>query len=113
MSDYEMTQLLNSLDSAGGGSYSNAVNAAQGAGIWGTIAVILAIIGGILIYFLFVKAVLPAYQYMPKTTASAGFQEIPATRLSHSRGMRTGPGRTDSPAFRSEETDTVRSRQYR
>ena len=55
-SDYsELNQLLNSLDS---GSYSTSslYGTAAGAGIWGIIALILAIVGGILVYFLFVKA---------------------------------------------------------
>ena len=52
MSDYETYQLINSLSS---GSSSSA-NAAAGAGIWSIIALILAIVGAILVYFLFVKA---------------------------------------------------------
>lgn len=55
-SDYsELNQLLNSLDS---GSYSTSslYGTAAGAGIWGIIALILAIVGGILVYFLFVRA---------------------------------------------------------
>lgn len=51
MSDYETYQLINSLDTSS--SYSNS---AAGVGIWIIIAAILAIIGGILAYFLFVKA---------------------------------------------------------
>ena len=57
MSEYELNQLLNGLDSSS--SYSSASAAygtAAGAGIWGIIAIILAIIGGILVYFLFVKS---------------------------------------------------------
>ena len=50
MSDYETLQLLNSLSS---GSSSNAM---AGASIWMIIAAIIAIVGGILVYFLFVKA---------------------------------------------------------
>ena len=53
MSNYETYQLLNSLDS---GSYGSSYNALEGAGIWTIIAAILAIVGGILVYFLFVKA---------------------------------------------------------
>jgi len=53
MSDYETLQLLNNLSSTGSSSY---VSTAQGAGIWMIIAAILAIVGGILVYFLFVKA---------------------------------------------------------
>lgn len=56
--DYsELNQVLNSLDS--GSSYSTASSlygTAAGTGIWGIIALILAVIGGILVYFLFVKA---------------------------------------------------------
>ena len=51
MSDYETLQLLNSLSSSGS-SYGST---AQGIGIWSIIALILSIVGGILIYFLFVK----------------------------------------------------------
>ena len=53
MSDYETLQLLNNLSSTGSSSYAST---AQGAGIWMIIAAILAIVGGILVYFLFVKA---------------------------------------------------------
>ena len=53
MSDYETLQLLNNLSGTGSSSYASA---AQGAGIWMIIAAILAIVGGILVYFLFVKA---------------------------------------------------------
>ena len=52
MSNYETYQLLNSLDS---GSYGSSYNALEGAGIWTIIAAILAIVGGILVYFLFVR----------------------------------------------------------
>lgn len=54
MSDYEALQLINSY--GGGSGYNSNVSAMQGAGIWGIIALILAIIGGILVYFLFVNA---------------------------------------------------------
>ena len=58
MSDYsDLNQLLNSLDSSS--SYNTATSAygtMAGAGIWSIIAIILAIIGGILVYFLFVKS---------------------------------------------------------
>lgn len=50
MSTYEALQLTNSLSDTTG--YTNTV---QGFGIWGIIALILAIVGGILTYFLFVK----------------------------------------------------------
>ena len=53
MSDYETYKLINSLDS---GSYGSSVNSLEAIGIWGIIALILAIVGGILVYFLFVKA---------------------------------------------------------
>ena len=52
MSDYETLKLLNDLSSTG----SSSASAAQGAGIWMIIAAILAIVGGILVYFLFVNA---------------------------------------------------------
>lgn len=51
MSNYETYQLLNSLDNS-----SSYADTAAGIGIWGIVALILAIVGGILIYFLFVKA---------------------------------------------------------
>ena len=51
MSDYEAYQLLNSLDTS-----SSYTSAAAGASIWGIIASVLAIVGGILVYFLFVNA---------------------------------------------------------
>ena len=54
MSNYEAYQLLNSLDSSS--SYGGSMDALAGAGIWAIIAAILAIVGGILVYFLFVKA---------------------------------------------------------
>lgn len=50
MSDYEALQLINNLSGTG---YSNT---ADGVGIWMIIAAILAIVGGILVYFLFVNA---------------------------------------------------------
>ena len=50
MSDYETLQLLNSLSS---GSSSSAM---EGVGIWMIIAAIISIVGGILLYFLFMKA---------------------------------------------------------
>ncbi len=51
MSDYETYQLINSLDTSN--SYGGP---SADVGIWGIIALILAIVGGILIYFLFVNA---------------------------------------------------------
>lgn len=51
MSDYEAYQLFNSVS-----NNSSYTSAATGASIWGIIALILAIVGGILVYFLFVKA---------------------------------------------------------
>ena len=51
----ELNQLLNSLDS-GNVSTASLYGTASAAGIWGIIALILAIVGGILVYFLFVKA---------------------------------------------------------
>ena len=50
MSDYEALQLLNSL----GGTGSSSTMA--GMSIWMIIAAIIAIVGGILVYFLFVKS---------------------------------------------------------
>ena len=50
MSDYETLQLLNSLSS------SSSSSAMEGVGIWMIIAAIISIVGGILLYFLFVKA---------------------------------------------------------
>lgn len=52
MSDYEAYKLINSY----GGSSSSSADALAGAGIWIIIAAILAIIGGILVYFLFVRS---------------------------------------------------------
>ena len=52
MSDYETYKLLNDLSSSSNGSYANTV---EGIGVWGIIALILAIVGAILVYFLFVK----------------------------------------------------------
>lgn len=56
--DYsDINQLLNSLDSSSSyTSTSSMVGSAAGAGIWTIIALILAIIGGILVYFLFVRS---------------------------------------------------------
>ena len=60
MSDYsELNQLFNSLDSSSYSSYSGLTGLTgtmAGAGIWLIIASILAIIGGILVYFLFVRS---------------------------------------------------------
>lgn len=49
----ELNQLLTGLDSDGA---KGVFDFAAGAGIWGVIAAILAIVGGILVYFLFVKS---------------------------------------------------------
>ena len=54
MSTYETLQLTNNLTDATYVPYSS--SAIEGAGIWIIIALILAIIGGVLTYFLFVKA---------------------------------------------------------
>jgi hypothetical protein len=51
MSDYEAYQLFNSVS-----NNSSYTSAAAGASIWGIIALVLAIVGGILVYFLLVKA---------------------------------------------------------
>ena len=58
MSDPDVYQLYNNLGGNYGNSYTayNAIGNAAGAGIWMIIASILAIIGGILVYFLFVKS---------------------------------------------------------
>ena len=55
MSEYDTYKLINSLNSGSYGT-SSSMNALEGMGIWAIIAGILAIIGGILVYFLFVKA---------------------------------------------------------
>ena len=55
MSGYETYQIMNNLDS-GYGSYSSTLDATQGMGIWGIISLVLAIVGGILVYFLFVNS---------------------------------------------------------
>lgn len=52
MSDYETYQLINSMSN----NSSSYANSAAGAQIWSIIALILAIVGAILVYFLFVKA---------------------------------------------------------
>lgn len=51
MSDYEAYKLINSY-----GGYGSSADTLAGVGIWAIIAAILAIVGGILVYFLFVKA---------------------------------------------------------
>ncbi len=53
MSDYATYNSM--LTDVSSSNYYNS-NAIEGAGIWGIIALILAIVGGILIYFLFVKS---------------------------------------------------------
>lgn len=52
MSDYEAYQLLNNLSN----SSSNVYSTTQGVGIWNIIALVLAVVGGILVFFLFVNA---------------------------------------------------------
>lgn len=52
--DPDLYQYLNSATS--GSSYSSVAGSAAGAGMWIIIAAILSIIGGILVYFLFVKS---------------------------------------------------------
>lgn len=56
--DYsDVNQLINSLDSGSKySSTSSVMGSMAGAGIWAIIALILAVLGGILVYFLFVKA---------------------------------------------------------
>lgn len=56
MSDYETYKFLNDLSTSSSPSYGSSYGAMQGMGIWTIIALILAIIGGILVYFLFVNA---------------------------------------------------------
>lgn len=53
MSTYETLQLTNNLTDTTYAPYSS--NAIEGAGVWCIIALILAIVGGILTYFLFIK----------------------------------------------------------
>ena len=53
LSDYEAYKLINTY---GGSSYEGSTDALAGAGIWTIIAAIIAIVGGILVYFLFVKS---------------------------------------------------------
>ena len=55
MSDSDFYQLLNS-NTSNSSYYSSSANDLAGAGIWIIIAAILAIVGGILVYFLFVKS---------------------------------------------------------
>ena len=55
MSDYETYQLLNNMNSSSS-YYGSSASGLEAAGVWILIASILAIIGGILVYFLFVKA---------------------------------------------------------
>ena len=54
MSDYEAYKLINSY--GGSSSSSSSMDALAGAGIWMIIAAIISIIGGILVYFLFVRS---------------------------------------------------------
>lgn len=55
MTDYpELYQLMDSMDS-GSYSYGGPYAATAGAGVWALIAFILAIVGGILLYCLFVR----------------------------------------------------------
>ncbi len=55
MSDSDFYQLLNT-SSSNSNYYGSAANTAAGIGIWLIIACILSVIGGILVYFLFVKS---------------------------------------------------------
>ncbi len=55
MSDSDFYQLLNTSSSSSN-YYGSAANTAAGIGIWLIIACILSVIGGILVYFLFVKS---------------------------------------------------------
>ena len=57
MSDSDVYQLFNSLDSSSSyGKASSVAGTAASTGIWLIIAAILAVIGGILVYFLFVRS---------------------------------------------------------
>ena len=56
MSDSDLYQIFNSGSSSSSSYYSSSANDLAGAGIWMIIAAILAIVGGILVYFLFVKS---------------------------------------------------------
>ncbi|MBQ6313722.1 hypothetical protein IJI29_02640 [Candidatus Saccharibacteria bacterium] len=65
MSDYsEALRSLNSLSQASSSSLKGAANTLEGIGVWTIIAAIIAIVGGILIYFLFINA---------KTSPKGGF----------------------------------------
>ena len=55
MSDSDFYQLLNSSSNSSS-YYSSAADTAAGVGIWLIVASILSIVGGILVYFLFVKS---------------------------------------------------------
>ena len=54
MSDYEAYKMLTDVSS--NSNYYSTGSTVEGIGIWGIIAMILAIVGGILVYFLFVKS---------------------------------------------------------
>ena len=56
MTDYEFNQMLNSMDTGNSGYYTTSASGLEGASIWMVIAFILAIIGGILLYFLFIRS---------------------------------------------------------
>ena len=56
MTDYEVNQLVTSLNKGGGYGDISLAGDIAGAGIWIILAAILAIIGGVLVYFLFVKS---------------------------------------------------------
>lgn len=57
MSDYsEALRSLNSLTQASSSSLKGAASTFEGIGVWTIIAAIIALVGGILIYFLFVNA---------------------------------------------------------
>lgn len=55
MSDYETLKLINDLSGTGYG-ISGSASTMEGVGVWLIIAAILSIVGGILLYFLFVNA---------------------------------------------------------
>ena len=56
MTEYETLQLINDLGGTGAYGYNTSTSAIQGANIWMTIAAVLALVGGILVYFLCVNA---------------------------------------------------------
>ena len=56
MYNYDTTSLMDGLTNTMNSTLSSANNAVQGIYIWTIVAVVLAIVGSILIYFLFIKS---------------------------------------------------------